>query len=166
MAITLPEKFYDTLKEEIAISEEMLKILSQEQEALTRMDMQALINISARKSYRVAHLQALDKQLQEIASSLTGCPAGTVVKLRTLEPMLDPAEAKEIAEYRLRLGSLREEIFTRNIVNKKFTEETKHFLNDAISTITGAVAERSMYGRSKSLAKPSVNHPSLISREV
>ncbi|MGV1100154.1 flagellar export chaperone FlgN [Thiovibrio sp. JS02] len=166
MAKTLPAKFYEILKEEIFLSEEMLRILSQEKEALVKMEMQTLLSLSGKKAALVSRLQALDAGLQESARAFTGASGDTVIRLRSLGSRLDAEEARSLEQYRLRLVELREEILARNIVNKRFSEETRRFLNDAISTITSTVAERPMYGRGKGFAKPSLHQPSFISREV
>jgi hypothetical protein len=162
----LPEKFLTVLAEEIKISEQMLHLLGGERQALVDMDMQTLIALSRKKEAMVTRLQGLDNALQEMAGKFIGNPSDKIIKLSSLMPLLDMATAQRLNALREKLASLREQILSRNTVNKGFALETKNFLSDAISTITNLVAERPTYARSKALNKPSTNLPSFVSREV
>ena len=163
----LPEKFYETLREEIALSEGMLVILAREKDALVSMDMPTIVATSGKKEACVVRLQALDAHLQEMARAFTGSPDSGTIRLRSLAAMLSPEELAYLEGFRVRLDRLREEIATRNLINRNFTEETSKFLSDAISLITNAVAERPAYGRGRMAMKPSTaGQPSFISREV
>ncbi len=162
----LPARFFEILKQEIAVSQEMLSVLKEEKQALIDMEMQTIINLSRKKEHCLKRLQGLDEMIQQVSRTITGAQPHENIRLKDLVGLLPPLEAKKLEAVRVKLSSLREEVLSKNLINKKFAEETKNFLGDAISTITSTVAERPMYGRSKGLNKPSVNQPSLISREV
>ena len=166
MPKTLPAAFYETLQEEISLSEELLRLLAQEKTALIGMEMEPLVALSGKKAILVGRLQTMDARLQELARSFTGAPAEETVRLRALAAQLEGEEAKKVESHRARIAALREEIVARTVINKGFSAEINRFLNDAISTITSAVAERPMYSRGRGFAKPSLSQPSLISREV
>lgn len=167
-AKNLPPLFFKAMEQEIILSEEMVTILNAEQQALVAVDMPALISLSTRKGALATRLAAMDTQLQEMARAAMGQPQDTVIRLRAIAGLLDPAEASKLEASRLRLASLRNEILSKTIVNRKFTEETRQFLNDALTTITGSMTERPLYGRNmgRGMGRPMTNQPSLISREV
>lgn len=162
----LPEKFYAILEEEVKLSEEIVSLLVQERKALVDMDMSVLISLSRKKENHVTRLQGLDSLLQEMARNFCESPSGKIIKLSALMPLLAKDEATRLNDYREKLAVLREQILSKNVVNRGFAQETKKFLNDAISTITHLVAEKPTYARTKGMSKPSVNQPSFISREV
>src|SRR3990167_8277685 len=94
-----------------------------------------------------------------------GAPDKTA-RLAALIPLLAPEEGGKLGRYRKKLTGLREEILSRNQINKHFAADVKQYLNEAISLITSGIADRPMYeftGRSR---QPSSNQPSFISREV
>ena len=167
-AKNLPPMFFKAMEQEITLSEEMLTILNAEQQALVSVDMPALISISTKKGALATRLAAMDNQLQEMARSALGQPQNAAIRLRAISGLLAPAEASKLEASRLRLATLRKEILSKTIVNRKFTEDTRQFLNDAITTITGSIAERPLYGRGRGrgMGRPTVNQPSLINREV
>ncbi|MFZ5775706.1 MAG: flagellar protein FlgN [Thermodesulfobacteriota bacterium] len=162
----MPPVLLKAMEQEIALSEEMVTLLGEEQQALVNMDMPALISISTRKGTLAARIATMDGQLQEMTRSLLGQPQSGTARLRALIEVLAPNDAEQVEAHRLRLVSLRDDILSKTIVNRKFTEETRQFLRDAMTTITGAVTERPMYGRGRSAARPTASMPTLISREV
>lgn len=162
---TLPPKLFEILEKEVALSQEMLRILEAEKDALVEMDMQTLLNLSRKKENQLSMIQALDQSLQETSQKLANRGSDEPVKLTELAALASDAEVERLMGYRERLITMREEIISRNVINKHFAEDTQHFLGDAISMITNAVAERPMYSN-KGINKPSVKQPSLISREV
>lgn len=162
---SLPPRFFETLEQEVLLSQDMLTILQAEQKALVAMDMQALINLSAKKENRLSRIQALDSLLAELTQELRPAPSDKTAKLATLIPLLNPEQGGKLAQYRKKLTALREEILSRNQINRHFAADVKQYLNDAISLITSGIADRPLYGLGLS-RKPSLSQPSLISREV
>jgi hypothetical protein len=158
---SLPARFFETLEQEVLLSQDMLAILNEEEKALVAMDMQALIRLSAKKENRLNRIQALDALLTDMAGEIL--PGA---KLSSLIPLLNPAEGEKLRQYRKTLTRLREEILSRNQVNNHFAADVKTYLNDAITLITSGIADRPMYGLPGLSRKPSLNQPSFISREV
>lgn len=163
---SLPAKFCEALEQEVLLSQDMLAILSEEQKALVRMDMQALLTLSTKKENRLSRLQALDSLLAEMAGEIITEAAGRPAKLSALIPLLNQEEGERLAQYRQQLTGLREEILSRNQVNHHFAADVKTYLNDAITLITSGITDRPMYGLTGLNRKPSLNPPSLLSREV
>ena len=163
---SLPPRFFETLEQEVLLSQDMLTILQAEQKALVAMDMQALINLSGKKENRLSRIQALDSQLAELTKELRPEPPDKTAKLATLVPLLNPEQGGKLAQYRKKLTGLREEILSRNQINRHFAADVKQYLNDAISLITSGIADRPLYGLTGVGRKPSLSQPSLISREV
>ena len=163
---SLPAKFFEALDQEILLSQDMLAILSEEQKALVAMDMQSLLRLSAKKENRLSRIQALDSLLAELARELRPGAPDKTAKLAALIPLLNPEEGGKLAQYRKKLTGLREDILSRNQINKHFAADVKTYLNDAITLITSGIADRPMYGLTGLTRKPSLNPPSLISREV
>ncbi|HEX9716048.1 MAG TPA: flagellar export chaperone FlgN [Desulfurivibrionaceae bacterium] len=158
---SLPARFFETLEQEVLLSQDMLAILNEEEKALVAMDMQALIRLSGKKENRLTRIQALDSLLTEMSEKIL--PGA---KLSSLIPLLNPEEGEKLRQYRKNLTRLREEILGRNQVNSHFAADVKTYLNDAILLITSGIAERPMYGLTGISRKPSLSQPSLISREV
>jgi len=163
---SLPAKFFETLDQEILLSLDMLAILNEEQKALVAMDMQALIRLGAKKENRLTRIQALDSLLTDLAAELSPAAHDKPARLAALIPLLNPEEGEKVSQYRKKLTGLREDILSRNQINRHFAEDVKTYLNDAISLITSGIAERPMYGLTGLSRKPSLSQPSLINREV
>ncbi|MFA6497860.1 MAG: flagellar export chaperone FlgN [Desulfurivibrionaceae bacterium] len=163
---SLPAKFFEALEQEVLLSQDMLTILSEEQKALVAMDMQALIRLSSKKENRLNRIQALDSLLAEMAGTFHPNTHEKSARLAALIPLLNSEEGGKLAQYRKKLTGLREEILSRNQINKHFAADVKTYLHDAITLITSGIADRPMYGLTGLSRKPSLNQPSLISREV
>ena len=163
---SLPARFFETLEQEVLLSQDMLAILHEEQKALVGMDLQALIHLSAKKENRLSRIQALDSQVAEMSKALRPDAPGNTARLAALIPLLNPEEGKKLGQYRKKLTGLREEILSRNQINRHFAADVKKYLNDAISLITSGIADRPMYGFTGRSKHASLNQPSLISREV
>ena len=161
----IPKKIFDLLEREVRLSKDILDLLEAEKNALSTMDMPSLISLSRKKATQVATIQSVDESLQETARQLANLPAGRPVKLEDLASVASGQDVEQIKAYRKQLTLLREEILGRNMLNKRFAEDTKGFLNDAISLITGSFTKKQVYG-TKGLDKPSSKQPTLISREV
>lgn len=163
---SLPAGFHETMEQEILLSQDMLAILDEEQKALVAMDMQALIRLSGKKENRLTRIQALDSKLADMVREFRPETNEKTTRLAALIPLLTQEEGAKLSQYRNKLTGLREEILSRNQINKHFADDVKTYLNDAISLITSGIAERPMYGLTGRNRKPSMNQPSLISREV
>ena len=163
---SLPAKFFEALEQEVLLSLDMLAILNEEQKALVAMDMQALIRLSGKKENRLSRIQALDSLLADLASEVNPAAQGKTARLAALIPLLNPEEGNKLGQYRKQLTELREDILSRNQVNRHFAADVKQYLNDAISLITSGISDRPMYGLTGLSKKPSLNQPSLISRAV
>ena len=163
---SLPARFFEALEQEVLLSQDMLAILHEEEKALVAMDMQALIRLSSKKENRLSRIQGLDSLLTEMAGELRPEATGKAPRLGALIPLLRAEEGEKLDHYRKQLARLREEILSRNQINKHFAADVKSYLNDAISLITSGIAERPLYGLTGRSRKPSLNPPSLISREA
>lgn len=163
---SLPARFYETLEQEVLLSRDMLAILNEEQKALVAMDMQALIRLSGKKENRLTRLQALDALLIDMTGEILPNATSKSAKLSSLIPLLAPEEGEKLGQYKKTLTQLREEILKHNQINGHFAADVKTYLNDAITLITNGIADRPMYGLTGVTKKPSLNQPSLISREV
>ena len=163
---SLPPRFFETLEQEVLLSQDMLTILDEEEKALVAMDMQSLIRLSGKKENRLSRIHALDSLLAEMARELRPGAPDKTARLAALIPLLTPEEGEKLGRYRKKLTGLREEILSRNQINRHFAADVKLYLNDAISLITSGIADRPLYGLTGVGRKPSLSQPSLISREV
>jgi flagellar biosynthesis/type III secretory pathway chaperone len=159
---SLPARFFEALEQEVLLSQDMLVILHEEEKALVAMDMQALVRLSSKKENRLSRIQALDSLLTGMAGELRP----ETPRLGALIPLLRPEEGEKLGHYRQKLTRLREEILSRNQINRHFAADVNSYLNDAISLITSGIAERPLYGLTGRSKKASLNAPSLISREA
>ena len=148
------------------LSQDMLTILEEEQKAMVVMDMQALLRLSAKKENRLSRIQALDAMLADLSGALLPDSPGKTAKLATLIPLLNPEDGEKLKQYRKKLAALRQDILSRNQINKHFASDVKQYLNDAISLITRGITNNPIYGLNGLSRKPSLNQPSLLSREV
>ena len=162
----LPPRFFEILEQEVLLSQDMLAILHEEQKALVDMDMQALLRLSSMKQNRLSRLQTLDSLLAERAEEFRPEAAAKPAKLADLIPLLNPEEGEKLGQYRQKLTELRKEVISRNLRNRSFAADVKQYLHDAISLITSGITDRPIYGLTGLSRKPSLNQPSLISREV
>lgn len=164
---TIPPRFFEILEEEVALSEEMLNLLDQEKAALISMDMQGLIAVSRKKTNQLARIQGMDVALQELSGQITAAADGKASLGTVIQLVGEEAIRDRLQGYRRQLLQLREGILSKNVINKHFAEDTRHYLNDAISLITSALVENpAAYQKGKAGKKPSANPPTLISREV
>lgn len=153
------------LESELEISQKLLDILDAEKIAMTKMDLKSIIALAREKQTRLAKLQQLDKSLQE-TGQIDSTPSDKVIPLSSLTTFASDKEEALFKKYRDKLIYMREEIISRNIINKRFAEDVQGYLNDAISMITGPAEENPMYGGTKGTNKPSSKRPTLISKEV
>ncbi|MBU0479528.1 MAG: flagellar protein FlgN [Proteobacteria bacterium] len=156
---------FASLEKEIALCEELVTVLDIEKAALIAMNMQELIRLSGLKQNLAERISRQDEYLRETIVRLVEDSDGRVYKLSALEPVIADDEAASLRRYREKLSSLRFKIEDRNLVNRRFAEETMKYIGDAISMITGAIAEHTAY-QSRGNHSPSTPRPALISREV
>ncbi len=159
------DKLIEILEKEIQLSTELLDLLHHEQQALTDMDMQALIALTRKKESLLSRIRLLDESLEETAGRICGASPDTNVKLSDVIARTTGSARTSLTECRKNLAALRQKVLDRNHINKRFAEDIRGYLNDAISMITGSMAGRPMYG-GQGVVRPSANQPSLISREV
>jgi hypothetical protein len=163
--VTIPPDVFGLLAKQTQNCEEMLVLLSDEKKALMIMDTSALLSLSRMKEQQLSLIQALDGTLTKTAENIAQTFDLPAAGLSGLAPHLPPEEAKKLSRVRKELLHLQEEILSRNLLNKKFAQETKNFLGDAISLITGAMRQDQGY-TTRGLNRSSKNQPSFISREV
>ncbi|OGR08396.1 MAG: hypothetical protein A2511_02440 [Deltaproteobacteria bacterium RIFOXYD12_FULL_50_9] len=159
------QKIFDILDQEINFSKDLLEILRKEQAALTAMDLQTLVKLSRQKEAQLKKIQQYDAALQETVVRLTKLPEGKIVKISDLRPFIAKSAADRLEQYRDQLEALRQDILDRNHINKHFAKDTLGYLGDAISLITGAIREQSIYS-ARGGPKAYANSPTMISREV
>lgn len=156
---------FRALEKEISLCEELVTVLEKEKSALIDMEMQQLIGLSGLKQSLTERISRQDECIRESIMTLVDEPDGTVVKLSAVEPVIGDNDAEVLRKYREKLASLRFQIEDRNLVNRRFAEESLQYIGDAISMITGAIAEHTSY-ESRGNNRPSTPGPALISREV
>ena len=141
----------------LKLSQELLSALHEESVALRTMDTQGLFRLSRKKDTLLAKIHYLDDSLQV---SLT--------KEQKAQSALSlTSEQSQIAgQYKNRINSIRQEIQSRNMINKRFTEDTLGYLSDAIALISRPPEADNTYhipGRSQARGR---SMPSFISREA
>jgi len=147
----------DNLEVNLKLSQDLLAALHEESRALRGMDTQGLFRISRQKDTLLAKINYLD---DTIKASLTeaGKPPSSA--------SLTPEKAKIISQYQIRINAMRKEIQARNLLNKRATEGTLGYLNDAIALLSRPDVEENTYRVPGRSALRNKNLPSYISREV
>jgi flagellar biosynthesis/type III secretory pathway chaperone len=141
----------------LTLSRELLASLQEESIALRTMDTQGLFRISRQKETLLAKIHYLDDSLR---------PALTAGGNAQSTPAHTPEQTQLINQYRAKIKATRQEIQARNLINKRFTEDTLGYLSDAIALITRPAEADHTYripGRSQPRGK---TLPSYISRGV
>ncbi len=156
---------FRSLEKEISLCEELVAVLESEKAALIAMEMQELIRLSDLKQSLTERISQQDECLRELIMELIEAPGSRVVKLSAIEPAIGDEDAVILSKYREKLASLRFQIEDKNLVNRRFAEETLEYIGDAISMITGAIAEHTSY-ESRGNTRPTAPGPAMISREV
>lgn len=160
-----PPKLFEILDRQVQFAGEFLAILEEEKAALVAMDMQTLLSVTKKKVSQVKRIHLLDGALKETLERFAPSSSAKVVRLSSLMPFLVGADAKKVGGRRDELMKLQEEIQARNRLNRRFTDDVLGYLGDAISLITGAVADKTVYG-ARGMPRSVANSPSLISTEV
>jgi len=175
---TLAHDLFKGLEINMKLSQDILDVIDKEGEALKKMDTQSLYRLTNQKEHLLAKIQYLDKSLHGIVDELTGdsikepevqygsSQIPLSGRLSALDKTLDSDKIEQIARYKKKVNTLREKIQKRSFINKRFTEDTLGYINDAISLITETAVGNKTYGaRGKTYAQGQVN-PTVISKEV
>jgi len=147
----------DGLAVNLKLSQDLLAALEEESTALRGMDTQGLFRLSRQKDTLLAKIQYLDNSLR---TSLAAENKATQAS------RLTPEQLRTAGQYKVRINNLRQEILSRNTINKRLTEDTLGYLSDAIALISNSAQEEHIYnipGRSQARSK---NLPSFISCEA
>ncbi len=169
----IPYTLFEILEQETELSRIILETLTDERTAITKMDMPCLITLSKRKEKQLTRLQMLDKSLQKTIrgmadnsdTALGDAIGDQAVNLATLIPVATEEDAHMLVIHRDSLKKMREQIKSRNHVNKRFAQNVQGYLNDAISLITGSIADDEFYG-ARGAARACAGRPALISTEA
>ena len=169
----IPYSLFEILEQETELSRIILETLTDERTAITKMDMPSLINLSKRKEKQLTRLQMLDKSLQKTIRgmadnsdpALSDAIGDQAVNLAALIPAATEEDAHMLIIHRDSLKKMREQIKSRNHVNKRFAQNVQGYLNDAISLITGSIADDEFYG-ARGAAGVCASRPALISTEA
>lgn len=139
----------------LKLSQDLLAALHEENAALKAMDTQGLFRISRQKDTLLAKIHYIDDSLRSTLAAQHTNPAGQTADRTRL-----------IGQYQEKINAMRQEIQARNLINKRFTEDTLSYLSEAIALITQPAQSDHIYripGRSQARGR---TQPSLISREV
>lgn len=139
----------------LKLSQELLAALHEESIALRAMDTQGLFRLSRHKDTLLAKIHYLDDSLQ---CSLPAKAPATAA--------LTPEQTRLVGQYKQKISGLRQEILARNLINKRFTEDTLGLLHEAITLITRPPEADNTYhirGRSQARGR---TMPNFISREA
>ena len=174
----LLQDLFEGLRVNMKLCEDILVVIKEEGKALKSMDTQTLFKLSKQKENLLAKTHYLDDSLKgtigeldpdaissDAKNNATGA-VSTARKLAELAPGLSAQDAEMIKKYNKKLTKLRQEIQIRNQINKKFTEDTLLYLNEAISMITQPVQTQKTYGSGGLPPTNMRSLPSMISREV
>lgn len=159
--IDIQELFQD-LRVSQRLAEELLLLLKEENEALQKMDIRALTGLAKQKETTLIKIHYLDNR---IAATVHHYFSKKGKKLVDLVPLLPKDQATVLLQHNINLIGLRQDIQTKNLINKRFTGDTLLFINDAISLITARPKKNQLYS-CKGMAPYSDRVPTMISREV
>lgn len=138
----------------LKLCQDLLATLHEESTALRAMDTQGLFRLSRQKDTLLAKIHYLDDSLKNSLPTQS---------TETSSTSLTPEQADIIAHYKKTISSIRQEVQTKNMINKRFTEDTLSYLRDAIALITRPPEANNTYripGRSQARGK---SMPSYIS---
>ncbi|MDA8419091.1 MAG: flagellar export chaperone FlgN [Desulfobacteraceae bacterium] len=133
----------------LKLSQDLFLLLADENAALRAMATQELFRISRQKMSLLARLNYLDEVLGQLL------PAASSSERERL-----------IGQYKRRIREVRAAIQDQNLINKRLTEDTLGYLNDAIALITRPAREESVYRAPGRLLGRNLTLPSVISRAV
>jgi flagellar biosynthesis/type III secretory pathway chaperone len=161
----IPAELFENLHRQTELSQQLVEILEQELDVLTRMDIQTLISLTRKKESQLKRLQLLDAAFQEIAGAICAAAAPEPVRLRQVIELATADEAHRLEQSRVRLVALRHRIHDRTLINKQLAHDILGYLGDAISLITNTAAGQTPYS-ARGANRPSSRQPALISREI
>lgn len=147
----------DSLALNLRLSEDLLAAIHEESTALRSLDTQGLFRISRTKDTLLAKIHYLDDSLQK---------TWTKHDPQQTKTTISPEDLRLIDQYKQRINTTRQEIKSRNTVNKRFTEDTLSCLGEAIALLTRPTPENNTYrvpGRSQPRGR---TLPSCISCEA
>jgi flagellar biosynthesis/type III secretory pathway chaperone len=174
---TKAHELYNNLQISQKLAEDILTLLKDENKAIRAMDTQTLVRLARQKEDLLAKIHYIDKRVKDIIDELvtakipgeqqkTKTHRSPTKKLPEVAALLPEGQAKSILQYHKNLKKLRQEIHTRNLINKRFTSDTLLCINDAIVLITDQPVKNNTYG-SRGIAQYAANPtPTMISREV
>ena len=148
----------DDLAINFKLSQDLLLALHEESSALRAMDTQGLFRISRHKDTLLTKIQYLDNTVGLALAERGKDEAASV---------LTPEESRMIGQYKNKINLMRQEIQAKNLINKRFTEDTLGYLRDAIGLFTKPLQDENTYrvpGRTQARGQKTL--PSFISREV
>lgn len=150
---------------ERGLCEEMLELLHEEENALTRMDMKKIISLSVKKQDLANRIMAEERLFSDEACALVPEQGEGPVSLSAVAKAVGGPEGGEIREAGGMIARLKEKIGLKNEVTREFIRSTLGYLGDAISILTGPVAEDTAY-HGRGMKKGARRSPSMVSREV
>lgn len=158
-------KLIANLQKQIKFSKIFITLLDKEQAALIDMNIATLMTLSKQKESGLRQMTYVDEQIQEATRAILDVPKEESVTLQQLGAVLPKDDARKIEIGASLLKKIRIKIDEKNYINLRFTQDTLHYLGDAISLISDGIATDPIYSI-HGLGKASSVAPALISREV
>ncbi len=134
----------------LKLSQDLFLLLEDENAALRAMATQDLFRISHQKMSLLARLNYLDEVLGQLLSAAAS----------------SSERERLIGQYKRRIREVRAAIQNQNLINKRLTEDTLGYLNNAIALITRPASEESVYRAPGRLSGRNLTLPAVISRAV
>ncbi len=158
-------KIMTNLQKQIKFSKIFVSLLDKEQRALIDMNLNELMSLAKQKESGVRQMTYVDEQIKEAIRALLDAQETESISLQQVADVLPEADAKKITIGATLLKKIRQQIEEKNYINFRFTQDTLHYLSDAIGLISNGIATDPIYS-SHGLGKAASVAPSLISREV
>lgn len=158
-------KLITNLQKQIQFSKIFITLLDNEQKALIDMNIGILMTLSKQKESGVRQMTYIDEQIQEATRAILDVPETESVNLQQVAAVLGEDDARKIEIGGALLKKLRMKIAEKNYINLRFTQDTLHYLGDAIRLISDGIATDPIYSI-RGLGKAASVTPVLISREV
>ncbi len=150
---------------EKGLCERMIALLTEEQTALTVMDMKKIISMSVAKQDLASRIMREDRLFQDEAGKLLPEHGDGTGRLAAVAAKVGGAEGDELVAYGRILRELKERSGTINEVNREYIRSTLGYLGDAITILTGPVGDGDEYHGPGSL-NGRRRSPEMVSREV
>lgn len=155
--IPVEQDILDSLALNLQLCQDLLAALQEENTALRKMDTQGLFRLSRQKDTLLAKIHYLDDSLQKSLAEQGKNPSAAGQS---------PERTRVIGAYKLKIKTMRQEIQAKNMINKRFTEDTLGYLNDAIALITRPAQAENIYRIPGRFQARRQSTPSFISRQV